>query len=349
MRKIANFQCGMLAAVLLTVSHMGAQTLVLTSTNNASGNHVIVFRLETSGTGSLNEVSSFSTGGNGGASANAGAVQFDRNFGAVVNYGSNNVTRLVRFGNSIAPAGMISLASGCEKPASVALSGQRLFVVGADCAESHVLFSGALEGSVVSLSNTSAAQIAVGESWAAVTMTAGSVLQLPLNGAGFLSGTSSAVTLPADANNTPLGEAFWGDLLAFNPAHSPDSFALVNRSGGVFPVLGPQPAYPTNAPCWLAKGPGSVWYAGNSPADAISIFFSDGQGGVFYKSVPLAGSPTDLSVSPDQKWLAVIFTAKDGSGGRVEVFAIDGYGDLSAVATSEPVGAAAFSGVAFSE
>ena len=105
----------------------------------------------------------------------------------------------------------------------------------------------------------------------------------------------------------------------------------------MFPVLGPQPAFPANAPCWLAKGPGNSWYSGNSPGQAISIFFSDGQGGTFYKSVPVGGVPTDVSVSRDGKWLAVIFTAADGSGWRISVFSIDAFGDLSLAATSEPV------------
>jgi hypothetical protein len=153
--------------------------------------------------------------------------------------------------------------------------------------------------------------------------------------------------LPADANNTPLGAAFWGDLLGFNPAHSPDSFALANSAGQVFPVVGPQPAYPSNAPCWLAKGAGNIWYSGNSPAHAISIFFSDGKGGVFYKSVPLAGAPTDITVSADGLWLAVIFTAADGA--HIGVFSIDSQGDLTPVVTSMPVGISAFDGVAFSQ
>jgi len=102
-------------------------------------------------------------------------------------------------------------------------------------------------------------------------------------------------------------------------------------------VVGPQPPYPMNAPCWLAKGPGNLWYTGNSPGQAVSIFFSDGQGGAFYKSVSLPGTPTDITVSRDHQWLAVIYTAADGSGGRVAVFAIDAYGDLSSVATSSPI------------
>jgi len=172
---------------------------------------------------------------------------------------------------------------------------------------------------------------------------------LPLSAQGGLAGTSSSVTLPSNANNTPLGAAFWGDILGFNPAHSPDSFALVDQSGDVFPIPGPQPAYPSNAPCWLAKGPGSAWYAGNSPGQALSIFFTDGQGGTFYKSVPLPGVPTDVTVSQDGKWLAVIYTAADGSGARVAAFSIDQYGDLSLAATSNPTGIAAFNGVAISQ
>jgi 6-phosphogluconolactonase (cycloisomerase 2 family) len=115
----------------------------------------------------------------------------------------------------------------------------------------------------------------------------------------------------------------------------------------LFDPVKPTPAYPTNAPCWVAKGPKSIWYTGNSPGDAISIFFTDNQGGTFYKSVPLPGSPTDVSVSPDQKWLAVIYTA--GGQANVGVFSIDDHGDLTPAATSPSLGFASFNGVAFSE
>ena len=256
-------------------------------------------------------------------------MQFRDSFGAVVNYGSNNLSRLERDDHSIRVAGTVQLASDCAQPVSVALKDQQAFVLSANCAESHSWPSGSPDGGVVALTDASGAQIVAGQSWAAVTLKSGSVLQLPLSASGALSGSSIPVLLPPDANNTPLGAAFWGDILGFNPAHSADSFALVDRNGDVFPVLGPQPAYPSNAPCWLAKGAGNIWYSGNSPAHAVSIFFSDGQGGTFYKSVPVAGVPTDITVSPDGRWLAVIYSAADGSGGRIAVFSIDRYGDLS--------------------
>jgi hypothetical protein len=359
---------GMLTLVLLAAAPVAAQglgpfppgpepgrdILVLTSTNNAAGNDVVVFKLNTSGTPSLSLVNMLSTGGAGGASGNAGALQFTDNFGAVVNYGSNDVSQLARNGDSITVAGTIKLAPNCVKPVSVALTEKQLFVVGANCAESHALPSGNVDGAVVALPNTSAAQIAVGESWAGVTMGSGGaaagsgfVLQLLLNSAGALNGTSATVTLPSNANMAPLGAAFWGDLMGFNPAHSPDSLALVNKSKTVFPIVGPAKPYPTNAPCWLAKGPGNLWYAGNSPGQAVSIFFSDDQGGAFYKSVPVGGVATDITMSRDRKWLAVIYTAADG--GHVAVFSIDSYGALTPVATSAAIGVASFSGVAFSE
>lgn len=343
-----------LAAVCLTAAMAPAQesardTLILTSSNAAS-NDLIVFKLVTNeGTPTLQFADMLPTGGAGGASGNAGAVQFGGKYGAVVNYGANTVTQLMRTGNSIRISQVLTLAPNCTGPVSAALGENQLYVVGANCAESLTWPTGTMDGAVVPLTDSSAGQIAVGQTWAGVTLKSGSVLQLPLNGLGALMGTSAAVTLPSAANNTPLGAAFWGNILGFNPAHSADSFALVDQNKNVYPVLGPQPAYPTNAPCWLAKGPGNLWYSGNSPGMAISIFFSDGQGGSFYKSVSLPGVATDITVSPDGAWLAVIYSAADGSGGRVAVYAIDAYGDLTLEATSQPIGVTSFNGVAISQ
>lgn len=321
--------------------------LVLTSTNDPGSNSVVVFKLETGRAPSLSWRNTLPTGGAGGASNNAGILQFRQDRGAVANFGSNTITQLVREDDDIRIGNTIKQASGCVKPDSVALTREHLFVVGQNCAESHNWPSGTLDGTVVHLTDPSAAQIAVGNRWSAVTLTSGSVVQLPLTRAGTLSGTAMPIVLPAEANNTPLGEAFWGDVLGFTPAHSPDSFALVNEDRTVFPITGPTPPYPTNAPCWVVKGPGNLWYTGNSPGQAISIFFSDGKGGVFYKSLPLPGAPTDITMSHDGKWLAVIYSANGDA--HVAVYSIDAQGDLTAAATSPSVGVAGFSGVAISD
>jgi len=360
LKKLSLVPCGIVfAASSLALAHEpgltnpdhinpGRTTYVLTSTNNATSNAVLVFKLDSGKTPSLPLASTLPTGGKGGAAGNAGILQFQDDLGAVANFGSNSVSQLVRRGDFITLGQTIRLVSGCKSPDSVALKNDHLFVAGATCAESYTWPYGYPDGSVVSLPDNSAAQIAVGETWAALTMTSGMVLRLPLtHEGGALEGTSTSIPLPEDANNTPLGAAFWGDLLGFNPAHSPDSFALVNSSQDLFPVAGPTPSFPTNAPCWIVKGPRSLWYTGNSPGQAISIFFSDDKGGVFYKSVPLPGTPTDITVSPDKKWLAVIFTATDGA--HVGVFSIDDFGNLTQTAISPAVGAASFSGVAFSQ
>lgn len=323
-------------------------TLILTSTNDSANNTVIVFRLDTDGPPSLKASQTVSTGAKGGASGNAGILQFQGDLGAVANFGSNSVTQLFRRGDFVSAGRRIQLAPDCSAPNSVALTRNELYIVGANCAESHSWPSGHLDGSVVTLPDNSAGQIVAGRTWAAVTMKSGSVLQLGVSGhQGELDGSSNTIDLPQDANNTPLGAAFWGDVLGFTPAHSPDSFAIVDSNRDVFPIAGPAPAFPVNAPCWVAKGPNSIWYTANSPGQAISIFFSDNQGGAFYKSVPLAGTPTDITVSPDQKWLAVIYTASGAA--HVAVFSVDNYGDLNLAATSPAVGAAQFNGIAISQ
>jgi hypothetical protein len=333
-------------AVAASAGEDGRGVFVLASTNDASGNGVSVFKLETGGAPSLSFVHILPTGGKGGASTNAGILQFHGDLGAVANYGSNSVTQIARHGELISIGGTINLAPDCVKPNSVALAEGHLFVVGANCAESHAWPGGHVDGTV-SLTDSSAAQIAAGETWAAVTLTSGSVLQLPLTEHGALSGASTTITLPSMANNTPLGEAFWQNVLGFTPAHSPDSFAIIEENGSVSPIVGPTPPFPVNAPCWVAKGAGNIWYTGNSPGKAVSIFFSDSQGGVFYKSVPLPGSPTDITVSRDGKWLAVIYSASGEAS--VAVFSIDTYGDLAPVATSDAIGVPGFNGVAISE
>jgi hypothetical protein len=337
----------LLAGSLAATAQPGRSTLILTSSNDPSTNNVLVFKLNTGQAPSLTLASTLPTGGKGGASGNAGILQFKDNFGAVANFASNSVTQLARFGNTIGVRRTIDLASQCTGPDSVALAHDNLFIVGANCAESHNWPSGSITGSVVNLTDKTAAQIVAGRTWAAVTMGSGSVLRLPLSNDKALDGSSTTITLPSNADNTPLGADFWGDILGFNPAHSADSFALIDASENVYPVLGPDPPYPVNAPCWLVKGPHSLWYSGNSPGKAISIFFSDDKGGAFYKSIPLPGSPTDITVSPDGNWLAVIYTAGDGA--HIAVYSIDKFGDLAPAATSPAVGVASFSGVAFSQ
>ena len=138
---------GVLAAIFLATAWAvagedGRSVFVLTSTNNPSGNDVVVFKLNTGGTPSLSWVDMLPTGGKGGASSNAGILQFRDDLGAVANYGSNTVSQLVRYDDFISIGRTINLATGCVNPDSVALTEEHLFVVGTNCAESHAWPSG---------------------------------------------------------------------------------------------------------------------------------------------------------------------------------------------------------------
>ena len=110
--------CGLLAILFLAVISATAadqkEIFVMTSTNNPAGNQVAVFKLNAAGTPSLTFVNALPTGGNGGAGGNAGSVQFRGSFGAVVNYGSNNLSRLERDDHSIRVAGRLRKAKSAR-------------------------------------------------------------------------------------------------------------------------------------------------------------------------------------------------------------------------------------------
>jgi hypothetical protein len=103
----------LLMGSIVAVGQPGRDTLALTSTNG-SPNQVLVFKLNTASAPSLTLVNTIPTGGNGGAAAggSAGALQFSGPFGAVANFGSNDVSQLARFGDSIAVTGTVKLSSG---------------------------------------------------------------------------------------------------------------------------------------------------------------------------------------------------------------------------------------------
>src|ERR1700722_20993981 len=121
----ALFAASMLAATLFSASAAFADepergVFVLTSTNDPSVNEVVVFKLDTSGAPSLSLVDTLPTQGKGGAGNNAGILQFKDDQGAVGNYGSNNVSRIVRRDDSIRVEGLIGLSPNFVKPDSVA-------------------------------------------------------------------------------------------------------------------------------------------------------------------------------------------------------------------------------------
>ncbi len=334
-----------LAAAAFAVAE---DTLVSVTTNDAA-NRVVSFKLTKSASGwSLPIVQVLPTGGSGGAGGNAGILQSEGNLYATVDNTTNSLRFFERFADFLIPIRKIDLPQDCPNPDSVALVRGSVYIVGASCALSYNIFTGAPTGYRVAMPDNSAAQIVVGKSWAAVTLKSGAVLKLPLLENGGLAGTAISVALPPGTTKVPFGADFDGDLLGFTPAHDVDQLALVSAAGDVFPIAALAPGFPAHAACWLKKGPRSIWYAGDSPGHAVLVAFTDGTSGNFnpQKVIALPGSPTDVAISSDNKVFAVIYTKTDGTA-RVAAFAVDERGDLTFLAESDavPNAASAFSGV----
>lgn len=105
-----------LASTSAIAGNNGRGIFVLTSTNSSRGNDVLVFKLDTMDTASLSLFKTLPTGGTGGASTNAGILQFKNDVGAVANYGSNTVSQIVRYDDFFSIGQSIPLVTGCMKP-----------------------------------------------------------------------------------------------------------------------------------------------------------------------------------------------------------------------------------------
>ena len=280
------------------------------------------------------------TGGNGGASTNAGILQFEDDLGAVANYGSNSVTQLVRYDDFIGHWAVRSpLATGCMNPDSVALTEEHLFVVGTNCAESHAWPSGYVDGTVVeSHRSFGGADRGRQDLGGCHPVGSGHLYQLPLTPYGALSGTYTPVTLPADARLSP---ARGGVLGRHSGIHSrPQCGQLRDREQGpaVYPMPGRRRLSSSQRPLLGGERAGErVVYGKFSRACYLHILQRRPRRGVLQIDTLAGGAPTDITVSRDGKWLAVIYVAASGEG-YIGVFSIDAYGDLTPVATSSPIG-----------
>jgi hypothetical protein len=318
--------------------------LFLTATNGIT-NYLAVINTRTK------QTTYVATGGNGGASGNAGGVAVEGKIAAVVNFGSGNVTIFTRRGDTMQPTQMIATAS---QPVSVAFGSGHLVVLGLTTAQSFPVYGNtiqtAADGQIsLLLADKSAAQIVTFNGGVAYTEKTGSVAEVSLSteGAPGLGTTNQAVMLPAAPNNnTPFGLIGRGNNIYLTIAHS-DLETLVVNGQIVSTAMGPTPF--TNAagsiihaPCWNALS-GQFLYASDSPGGQLLRYLVSDTNIFFDKAgvATLAGPPTDLTV--DGGMLAVI----DGGNGTVSnasLFDIDAEGELTlrfAVKIAGPINGAA--------
>ncbi|MCI0683992.1 MAG: lactonase family protein [Gemmataceae bacterium] len=336
---------GFLAIVLsaATTAATGAPPkAVFTSTNEVSGNMVVMYDRAADGT--LAFAGEFATGGagTGGGLGNQGALVLSHNnqWLLVVNAGSNDISVFAVDNDSLTLADVES--SGGMMPVSLTIDGDLVYVLnggGAGNITGFVLHDGDLgpiPGSTRPLSGaamTAPAQVqfSPGGDLLVVTERATSLIDTYLVGAD---GLAEGPMVHGSNGTTPFGFGFTrrGTLIvseAFGGA--PDASAVssyaVSIEGGLDVISASVPTTETAA-CWIAitdsgrftyttnTGSGTIsGYAIRKPRGTLVLLDADG-----VTAVTGAGSaPTDLALSRGSRYLYVL----NSGTGEIGAFAVN--------------------------
>lgn len=323
MKKIGFFSIlvPFLGAAVALQADNDANTLIVTASNNASANQLLVFN----SAGRL--LQTVSTQGKGGASGNAGGIEANGGMVAAVNFGSQNVSIFERGNNGLQ---MRQLVPTVPNPVSVAFGAGHLYILGATKVESHRMFGSGIDSNpdgVVGLllADGSAAQVGVLPNQIIITekgSSTGVIETVNLLSDGAVSGVATLVqNIPSDPL-APFGLVTRGNDAYVTIAHS-NEITLV-RNGAVQTVVNSaMQASPQMAPCWLTLV-GPFLFSSNSPSMSISRYAVYGKKIVQDAAVAasLAGDPTDIASGDGL--VAVI----DGSG-HLSIFSVDEDGNLT--------------------
>jgi len=299
--------------------------LFLTETNGSPNALAVINTL-------TQETKYVATGGNGGASGNAGGVAVAGELAAAINFGSLTVTIFERFGNAMHSIQTVKTGSA---PLSVAFGHDHLFVLGATSAESFPVYGnivGASDGTAnLLIGDGSSAQIISFDGGAIYSEKTGSIGILPLTSSGAISGPSISVPLPpAPNNNTPFGMAAAGAYVYATIAHS-DLEALIVNGEIVSTAIGPTPFTNSqgsiiHAPCWNALR-GHFLFSSDSPGmQLVRYLVSDSN--VFLDKIAVAtlsGAPTDLAIRDE---ILGVIDGGNGVNSDVTLFDISYEGEL---------------------
>ncbi len=312
-------------------SRAGAQSVVYSITNEASGNKVIAF--DRSDDGTISESGRYSTGGTGtdGGLGNQGALTISKNkkFLYVVNPGSNDIS--VMYINKDGSLNMVSkIGSGGETPVSITERNGLIYVLNAGGTGNVTGFGFNQQGQIMQLSNSTkplsstnagAAQVAFSTNGkvliitekATNTITTYNVLY---NGKlGIMHNFQSAGTTPfgfdiGNNNNFFVSEAAGGAAGA-----STISSYHVENSGQVSLIDGPF-ATGESAVCWvvLTKNKQTM-FATNTASNTISSVKVSGLGNLSManggNTTPAMSTPLDAALDANSNYLYVLATGQN--------------------------------------
>ena len=332
-------------------AHVRGAGLVFTSTNDAGGNAVLVYKRAADG--ALTAAGSFATGGAGTGSGlgSQGAIAVTGDRGRrlfVVNAGSNSISEL-----AVNDGGLTllhSVSSGGVDPVSLAVSDHLLYVLNEGAPGSPGTITGFRVGDEglspiadstrpLSAASVSAPQISFDPSGNVLVVTEKATNLIDTYTIGR-NGRARGPSSHASAGQTPFGFAFdrRGDLVvsdAFGGAANAGALSSyeVSEHGSLAPISGPI-ADNQSAPCWVVTTADSRFaYTSNTGSGTISSYAIGRHGGLTLLAAD-AGStgsgsaPIDIALSRHSRYLYAL-----GSGSHsIAGFRVESDGSLTPLA-----------------
>ncbi len=344
----------------------GQVPTVFVQTDNTAGNTIVAYTRTASG--GLQQVGSYPTGGNGGATngsvvdhlSSEGSLAYDRRAGLLyaVNAGSNTITVFRVRGDRLIRSQVIS--SGGQFPVSITFHGNQVFVLNAWGGASVAGFF-RIAGYLVPVPSWTR-DLDLGTSPSTVfTGTPGQI--------GFTPGGSQLVVTTKNAANTvdvfadgPFGPSAQPTVTSL-PGAIPFGFtfdayghlALVETGAGAVATFAIAPdgaltqlgsaATGQAATCWITAAPEGTLYASNAGSGTESILATTPDGAITQLgTTPTDAGTTDAVVSSDGHYLYV----QAGGPGKVDAYRIGPGGSLTETGSVTVPGAVGGEGIAAS-
>jgi len=296
-----------------------AQTLVVTSSNTAPNNRLLVY----SSSGEL--IQNISTDGAGGVTGNAGGIATTQSLLAVVNFGSNTVSLFHLLGDKYHFVRTLSAVG----PVSVAFGNQHLYVLGNTSIYSFDLVRNTKDGEVrLFVADGSAAQVGVlkDPDQLVISEKSNVIETVQLTKAGAVTGTATLVrNIPSNVN-TPFGLATSDNNAYVTIAHA-NEISLVRNGTVLTTVQSAATSTGVNqvAPCWAALSLPFL-FTTNPGSQSVSRYAVYGQNIVADAAVAYQFSQSVSDIAVHHGTLGVV------SLSTVAVFSVDEDGNLSILA-----------------
>jgi 6-phosphogluconolactonase len=328
----------------------GRPATVYTSSNSSSGNSVLAF--DRLADGSLHAAGSFATGGEGtgGGLSNQGALALGSGGRTlyVVNAGSDSVSAFAVRDDRLDLIG--TTASGGPQPVSIALQGDRVYVL--DAGNNSIAgFRAAADGRLVALPHahvalpgSAPAEVSLSQGRDVLVVTernSNTIVTVPVSRDGSLGG---AVSTPS-SGATPFGFAIdrRGHVIVSEAAGGPNGTSAVSSytlgGGGLLTTISASVGDTQQAACWLAvTKDGRFAYTANAASATVSSYAVGPDGSLsllrpIAASNPSGSHTTDLAQPRSQDEL---FALTAGAG-TVSGYRVAANGDLVATGTAAGV------------